>query len=322
MDLRDRILDILEASRGRHCSGEKLCKTLNLSRAAVWKHIEGLRDEGYAIEAAPSKGYWLAEGSDVLSSRAISRRLNTCLLGKEVRFFRETTSTNAVATALAAEGVPEGTLVVTEAQTSGKGRLGRQWLSPAGCNLYFSLILRPPVSPRRAHLVTIMASVALAAVLRREYGIPVGIKWPNDILMKDRKLAGLLTELKAETDRVEYVVLGVGINVNWAAGDMPKEISSIATSVSEAAMHAVSRLDLLAWFLEEFENLYLGHGLESPGIVDDWRSLSCMLGRTVRIRAFGRVVEGVAENVDDEGRLLVNTGKGIELISAGDVEIL
>lgn len=322
MDVRDKILDILETSRGQYCSGEKLCRTLDLSRAAIWKHIKGLRDEGYVIEATPSKGYILAEGTDTLSARAVVRRLTTRLLGSRVFFFPETTSTNDAATELAAAGQPEGTLVLAEAQVSGKGRLGRSWVSPEGCNLYFSIIFRPPVSPRRAHLITIMASLALATVLRREYGIAVGIKWPNDLLFNDRKLAGLLTELKAETDRIDYVVLGIGINVNWAAADIPKEIRTIATSVREAKGRAVSRLDLLAWFMEELENLYLGHGLESPGIMDDWRGFSCTLGRKVRIKAFGRVVEGTAENVDDDGRLLVNTGKEIELISAGDVEIL
>lgn len=325
MDIRDRILDIFETEPGNRCSGEKLRKALGVSRAAVWKHIEGLREEGYLIEAAPAIGYRFAGKRDILSARSITRRLTTGMLGREVRFFKETTSTNAVAMSLAAEGAPEGTLVAADSQTSGKGRLGRQWASPEGRNLYFSIVLRPAIPPSKAYLVTVMSSVALTAVIRREFGVAAGIKWPNDLLVNGRKLAGVLTEMKAETDRVESVVLGVGINVNWRNEDMPGEIRTIATSLSDSAGREISRLDLLAWFLEEMERLYCGAqemGFDASCLMEDWRGYSCTLGRAVRIRVFGKVLEGIAENVDDDGRLLVNTGKGIEVVSAGDLEIL
>ncbi len=255
MKERDPDLGILEELRshpGRFVSGQALAGRLGLSRSAVWKRIAALREAGYVLDSEPSKGYRLLSSPDRLSGLEVGSLEESTPLAGPIRHFEEVGSTNAEALALAAGGAPEGTLVIAEAQRAGRGRLGRRWESPAGRNLYLSVILRPPTPPSETPPVTLLASVAVAETLKEDYGLEVRIKWPNDVLAEGRKISGILVEMSAEADRVHHLVLGIGVNLNILSEDLPPELREIAASVrvlaGEKIDHGITRgpLDVLA----------------------------------------------------------------------------
>jgi len=204
-------------------SGAELSQVLRVSRAAVWARIEDLRSLGYDIEASPHRGYRLLSTPDLLHAEDLISRLGkTKVMGRDVRVFQETTSTNDVIEKLAHDGVKEGVVVFAESQTRGRGRLGRKWMSPARRGLWFSVLLRPNLRPQEATRLTVASATALRRAIESQTGLKPEIKWPNDILVRGRKVAGILTELSAELDRVKYLVLGIGVDVNLNAGDFPR----------------------------------------------------------------------------------------------------
>ncbi|HEY4743575.1 MAG TPA: biotin--[acetyl-CoA-carboxylase] ligase, partial [Desulfuromonadaceae bacterium] len=210
--------------QGGFVSGGQLSRDLNVSRTAVWKHISGLREAGYVIEAVPSRGYRLVSAPDNLDSAEIEARLSTVLVGRRLICLKETGSTNSDAFRQAEEGAPEGTVVMADAQSGGKGRRGRVWSSPGGVNLYCSVVLRPTVMPHEAPQLTFLSAVAVARTIERVTGLSPEIKWPNDVLMGGRKVAGLLNEMSAETDAINFVVLGVGVNLNMTLAQFPYDL--------------------------------------------------------------------------------------------------
>ena len=224
------ILGFLAEGGEDFVSGEALSAKLGLSRTAVWKHVAALRTKGYRIEAQPARGYRLVEVPDRLSALELAPLLGTHDLGRGLHHFETLPSTNAHAFKLAQEGAEHGEVVVTEQQTAGRGRRGRVWVSPPGLNLYFSAVLRPELPPQRAAELTLVAAVAVAETLR-EAGADARIKWPNDVQVQGRKLAGILTELSAEPERVHFVVLGVGVNLNAGPDDFPDDVAATATSL-------------------------------------------------------------------------------------------
>lgn len=321
--MRGRILEILREHAPGAVSGEDLARRLGLSRTAVWKHIAALRRDGYSIAAAPRSGYRLTgEGPDRLTAEAVQPLLTTAVLGRSFDCLTEVDSTNNRAKDLARAGAPEGTVVSAERQTGGRGRLGRSWYSPHG-GLWFSVILRPDLDliPARAPEATFMVAVAVADALRSYPGLSVGIKWPNDLVVGGRKLGGILTELAAEAERLEWLVVGIGLNVNIELEAFPPALREAAASVSALAGGPVDRARLLAeilQFLERWYRLWLAQGF-GP-VIAAWRERQECLGRRVRIFTGRGEWCGRALAVDDEGALLVERAPGVvQRVLSGDV---
>ena len=303
-------------------SGASLAKDLGVSRAAVWNRIEELRRHGYDIEASPHLGYVLRGSPDALHGDDLMARLpRNRVIGRDVRVFSETTSTNDIIEKLSRDGVAEGSVVFAETQTRGRGRMGRQWHSPTGSGLWFSVLLRPRLRPSAATQLTVVSAVAVARAIERETGLRPDIKWPNDIMFGQKKVAGILLELGAELDRIRHATLGIGIDVNVDPAELPAEVREVATSLRSELGRVVDRASLATAVLRELDHLYqrLGDG-DFHEIGDDWMRRCSTLGRRVVIHIGDRRVTGRAEALDDEGALLVRTEFGtIERIIGGDV---
>ena len=320
--MRARILKLLRQQSQDYLSGEEISRQLAVSRTAVWKHIQELKNHGYEIEAHPRKGYRLKSRPDLLLPEEIRAGLATQLLGKHIVHFYDTSSTNNEAKRLAADDAVEGTIVVSEAQTLGRGRLNRGWFSPHGGGVWVSVILRPPFPPQEAPKCTLMAAVATVEAIREASGLNCGIKWPNDILWQGRKLVGILTEMSAEMDAINFVVLGIGINVSLQESDFPEELRNIGASVSMGAEREVSRVEVLQKLLERLEYWYQvvkQEGFEP--VLEAWRRESVTLGQPVRVLAGEETYDGVAEELAEDGSLLVRTENGLRRVLAGDVSL-
>ena len=316
------VLAFLAESGGELVSGEAISGKLGLSRAAVWKHVNALRAQGYRIEAVPARGYRLLEIPDRLGELELCPLLNTHDVGQVLHWFAEVGSTNDVAKQLAEEGAAHGEVVVAERQTAGRGRRGRPWTSPPGRNVAMSIVLRPDLPPSRAPELTLLASVAVCQAIRQA-GVAAGIKWPNDILARGRKLAGILTEMAAEPDQLQWVVLGIGVNVNARPEDFPEEIRDTATSLAIERSEPVPRALFAAATLSAIEEWLDRHAADGFGPVRAaWRGMSDTLGRAVSARGGDGEVVGTAEDIDDSGALLIRTEQGIRRVVAGDVQLL
>lgn len=303
-------------------SGEVLAARLGLSRAAVWKRINRLKARGYAIAGSPRRGYLLLAATDKLLPEEILLGLKARRLCGPVHHFEEVASTNDLAKELAARGAPEGTLVVAEAQSRGRGRLGRQWNSPPGTGLYVSLLLRPPLPPTEMPQITLTTAVAVARALKRVTGVAPGIKWPNDLLLAGKKLGGILTEMETESDQIRHLVVGLGLNVGNRA--FPEELADMATSLALGLGRPLpknSRLAILKAWLEEFEDLYERFlAREFTGILEEWRSLTVTLGQRVTVRQGPLAIHGLALEVAPDGALLLETDSGeVVRVTSGEI---
>ena len=317
---------ILLALRGNPdgVSGAELAEKLRISRAAIWSRIEELRSLGYDIQARPHSGYRLVDVPDVLHADDLLARLHkTKIIGRDIRVFEQTTSTNNVIEKLARDGVKEGVAVFAESQTKGRGRLGRKWLSPARKGLWFSILLRPNLRPQEATQLTIASATALRRAIHSETGLNPEIKWPNDILIHGKKVAGILTEMSAELDKVQHIILGIGVNVNTSASEFQPELRKLATSLKIESGKAVSRADLATAILHELDCDY-GHVCagEFTALADEWEAHCTTIGRNVTIQIGGRRIRGRAESLGDDGALLLRTEYGrLESIIGGDVTL-
>lgn len=304
--MKEAVLRMLRQSSPEFVSGEEICKVLNVSRTAVWKYIKALKEDGYKIEARSRAGYLFKSAPDIPYPEEIREGLVARIFGQRVYYYNSIPSTNVQARELAQKGAPEGTLVVAEEQTGGKGRLGRSWHSPGGKGLWFSLIFRPQTIPAQAAQLTILAAVAMAEAIRKETGLPAGIKWPNDLLLDGKKICGILTEMSAEMERVNHLVLGAGINVDQSEEDFPEELKDTATSLLLALNRPVPRVKLLQSILASIEAWYdrwLTEGF-TP-VLGRWKDFSVTLRRPVRIHTFNGSWDGWAEDVDEEGALIL-----------------
>jgi BirA family biotin operon repressor/biotin-[acetyl-CoA-carboxylase] ligase len=312
---------VLQVLRGAPdpISGERLAAHLGLSRAAVWKRVQRLKDLGYIIEGSPRRGYRLLAIPDKLLAEEVLQGLTTRVLTGPVHHFENLVSTNNYAKELAAQEAPEGTVVIAETQTGGRGRLGREWNSPPGVGLYISVVLRPLLPPMELPQITLTAAVAVVRAIRRVTGVVPGIKWPNDLLLGGKKLGGILTEMETESDRIRHVVIGLGLNVNNS--DFPPELAGTATSLAQELGGRFSRLDLLRVWLEEFEDLYerfLNQGF--PDILEEWKRYTVTLGRAVTVRQGPRGISGQAVDVAPDGALLLQTpGGAIVRVTSGEI---
>lgn len=312
---KDEILRILRESDD-YVSGESLAETLGVSRAAVWKHVHTLIKEGYRVDIAQGKGYRLLSVPDKLYPSEVRYGLQTKLLGKKVVHLKTTGSTNTVARQLAERGIEEGTVVVSETMTRGKGRLGRRFITKQG-GVWMSLVLKPAIDPMHASSITLLAAVSVTKALRGA-GLEAFIKWPNDVLVNGKKICGILTEMNAETDAVNFIVLGIGVNVN---NEVPLET---ATTMRAELGREVDRVRFVQSLLEILEEDYLTFKEEGfTPILWSWRRYSDTLGRQVEVTYQDEVVRGLAQDVDEDGSLLVKTQDGsIRKIVSGDCKHL
>ncbi len=320
----EEILKLLRKDPTAFLSGEELSHRLKVSRTAIWKRIRHLRSLGYEIEASTHSGYRLIQSPDILTPSEITPFLKTGRFGKTIHYFHTLESTNSQAYELAIQGAEEGEVVIAESQSKGRGRLGRIWFSPPYLNLYLSVILRPEIPPHQASLITLMAAVAAVEAIEIYSGLRPLIKWPNDILMNGRKMAGLLNEIKSEADRIHFVILGIGINLNIDQKMFPKEIQTLATSLKEETGKVVSRKTFVAYLLQELEkwyNIFLEEG--KTAILKSWRRWAQIKGKQVKITSFGETMRGTAINVDSDGALIIETEDGErKRVVAGDIEYI
>ena len=325
MSLDAQILQALRAAADGTVSGAELSQRLGVSRAAIWAHIEDLRALGYDVEASPHLGYRLLSAPDVLHADDLMSRLaGSQVIGRDIRVFQETTSTSDVIERLARDGVKEGAVVFAESQTKGRGRLGRQWVSPTKAGLWFSVLLRPGLRPHDTTQLVVASATALRRAIETHTGLKAEIKWPNDVLFQGRKLAGILTELSAELDRVKHVVVGIGVNVNLDPGDFPSELRRVATSLKAELGKAVSRPELAVAILRELDLDYerIASG-RFAAVADEWEQHCTTLAREVVIRTGQRQLRGRAESLDEDGALLLRTDHGrLERVIGGDVTLV
>lgn len=322
--MRKRILELLRAAGASPVSGEEISRQLEVSRTAIWKHIQALKSEGYEIESVPKKGYILKEAPDRLFPQEITGYLKTRWLGHSICYEDSVDSTNNLAKSLANAGCENGLLVVAEEQGAGKGRLSRGWISPYAKGIWFSVVLKPPFLPQEASKCTLLAAVAVVKAVNKLKGVHASIKWPNDVLLNGRKLVGILTEMNAEFGHINYVVIGTGINTHTTAEDYPPEVRDLAVSVAQMAQEPFARVQLLADILKNMEDLYelaIAQGFKP--VLDEWRKLSCTLGQEVKVIAPDCTYFGKALDIDDEGLLLVQRSDNgnVEKVVAGDVSI-
>jgi BirA family biotin operon repressor/biotin-[acetyl-CoA-carboxylase] ligase len=315
-----RILGWLRAN-AEPLSGEELARRLGCSRAAVWKHVATLRRDGYAIEARHARGYVLTVSPDRVSPAALAPHLTGSW--REIVWRAEIDSTQHLARERARAGAPEGTVVVAEAQRSGRGRLGRAWFSPPGVNLYLTVVLRPARAPAVVPQLALVAGVAVADALRDVAGVDARLKWPNDVLVGGRKVAGILTELEGEAERVGFVLVGIGVNVNGAAAEFPPELRATATSLRVACGRTVDRALLAGRLLAAFEARYgrfLAGGFAA--IRPAFEATAFLTGREVRVSGPDTTAAGRVLGVDDDGALrLAGAGGEMLRIVAGEVTL-
>ena len=320
--MRDEVLEFLRENQGGFVSGQDMSNACHVSRTAIWKHIKALRQKGYKIESYTKKGYRLLEEPDLLSPLVMKKLLNTDVFGKNYIYMDSTESTNMEARKYALRDAEEGTVVVTEEQVAGRGRLMRGWYSPFGKGLWFSLILRPDFHPMEAPKCTLMAAVALTKAFHKMGLVDAAIKWPNDILVHGRKLVGILTEMSGSMEEISYIIMGIGVNVKTRQEELPDEIKHIATSLAMEGID-IDRTEAFKIILEELENQYyriLDEGFAST--LEEWKDLSCTLHCDVEVRAPGSTYDGYAEDLDRDGNLLVRLSDGsLERVIAGDVSI-
>jgi len=318
--VKGKILNRLR--QGSPVSGEELGRTIGISRTAVWKHINELRREGYQIDSVPSKGYYFISAPDNLLPEEIKAGLNTRVLGTEIVYHREVTSTQSIAKLLAAQGATEGTIAVAETQSGGRGRIAREWASPVG-GIYFSIILRPDIKPAEALQLPLIAGIAVARAIEKFSKLKPKLKWPNDIIVNDRKAGGILTEMSAEVDRLEWVIIGIGLNVNTPQESFPLEIEGTATSLKEAGGKYIPRVRLIQHILTELEALYddfRESGFEP--LREQWKRLSNTIGAEVTISSATGQLAGRAVDIDLDGALILQKEDGAQKrIIAGDVSL-
>ncbi len=322
--MRDKILKVLVDNRDEFLSGEAISSYLGITRSAVWKHIKALQQDGFEIESRPGLGYRLLALPEELDLISLNEIMKTQIMGKSIELHQVIDSTNNRARELALEGADEGTLIIAETQLEGRGRLSRSWISPRGKGIWMSLILKPDLSPDQAPHITAIAAVAIRKALNRATGLDIGIKWPNDIIIDGKKVCGILTEMHADIDRIYYVVVGIGINVNMTQEDLPVELSSTATSLRIALGRNLDRRQLIALIMEEIEEIYYTYleNRDFKQILDLCRQYSVTLNRPVKVIGRDTSFEGFAVDFDEDGSLLVKKEDGnIIKVMSGDVSV-
>jgi BirA family biotin operon repressor/biotin-[acetyl-CoA-carboxylase] ligase len=324
MNLQDKILMILLQNQDSFISGEEISRELGVSRTAVWKVIGQLRQDDFVIQSKSNKGYRLQKIADRLNATVIRHYLRAQKLGHAMEIHNSIGSTNNRAKELAQEGAAHGTLVAAEEQQTGRGRLGRDWSSPPGVGLWMSLILRPAFPPWFAPKVTVIAGLAVLRAINSITGLKAAIKWPNDIIINSKKVCGILTEMQADLDMIEYVIAGIGVNVNTSKDSFPEEIRDSATSLYMESGKQVERCRLMAAILDELEELYQEYEktIDFAGIIQEFKENCITLGRHVRVVSVAGEWEGKAIDLTDDCELVVELADGTRrAVMSGDVSV-
>ncbi|MFH1837742.1 MAG: biotin--[acetyl-CoA-carboxylase] ligase [Candidatus Omnitrophota bacterium] len=317
-DIKKELIGFLKKKGDEFVSGEEISSKLGFTRASVWKYMKKLKEEGFLIEAVPRRGYKLKKTPDKLYAYNVQDTLLTKVIGKEKIFHYDTlSSTNDKAYELAEDGEGEGTIIIAETQTNGKGRRGRKWVSPKGDGLYFSIILRPDTEVSEVAAITLVAAISTARAIKNFADLETKIKWPNDLLLNGRKICGILTEIKAEPDKIDFLVLGIGLNVNTTEDKLPPE----GTSLREEGKKRIDRNMMLRALLEEFEkNYFLFQAQGFAPLIEECKNRSSVLGRPVKIEQHNKIICGEAIDIDETGALLVREVSGkVKRIFSGDI---
>ncbi|RKQ16147.1 biotin--[acetyl-CoA-carboxylase] ligase [Ureibacillus endophyticus] len=325
LPMKDEILKRFLLAKDTPISGQSLADELGISRTAVWKHLQTLQEEGYVFETIKKKGYVLKGKPDKVDPARITSFLTTQRFGRNIQYLDEVTSTQSVAHELAREGVHDGTVVIAETQTMGKGRMARPWESTKGKGVWMTVVIRPDVPPSQAPQFTLVAAVAIVNAIKSVCkNFTPTIKWPNDILINGRKCTGILTEMLAEMDRVEALLIGIGINANQQMEDFPPELQTIATSLSIEEQAEINRPQLVAEllnYLELYSNLYIKEGFKPIKAL--WEESSGTIGKQIKATTLREVIEGKAIGITEEGVLEIQLDNGeIKGVYSADIEIM
>lgn len=322
---KEKVLQALLAlPQEAYVSGEQLATACGISRTAIWKAIRTLEQDGYDIESVRKKGYRLASSKDFVDRAHIAQHLQTKHIGQVIHYYKEVTSTQIIASDLVQQNAPHGTVVIAEAQTAGRGRMAREWDSAAGKGIWMTIILRPDLPPHQAPQFTLVAAVAVVNAMKSLYPtITPEIKWPNDILINGKKTTGILTEMIAEADRVQALLVGIGINVNQQKEHFPEELQSIATSLRMEAGEVLDRAALVAEicrYMENYSEQYVTYGFSRLKTL--WEEASGTIGKNIRATTLREVLEGTAVGITEDGVLQLRLANGdVRGIYSADIEL-
>ena len=319
--MKEEILRLLRSADG-YISGQELCNRCGVSRTAVWKAINQLKEAGYEIEAQQNKGYRLMAAPDLMTEAEIKSLLHTDWVAKEVLYFDTIDSTNTKAQELAEKGYPSGTLVVADKQESGKGRRGRSWVSPSGTGIFMTLMIKPDINPNNASMLTLVAALAVAKAITSVTGEEAMIKWPNDIVVNGKKVCGILTEMNAQFDYINHIVVGIGINVHNES--FPEEISQMASSLMiEAGGKRFHRAQIIAETMSYFEQYYdtFLKTQDLSALVREYDKLLVNRNKSVRVLDPKEPFDGKAMGITPKGELIVDTWESRKLVSSGEVSV-
>ena len=319
--MKEEILRLLRSADG-YISGQELCNRFGVSRTAVWKAINQLKEAGYEIEAQQNKGYRLMAAPDLMTEAEIKSLMHTDWVAKEVLYFDTIDSTNTKAQELAEKGYPSGTLVVADKQDSGKGRRGRSWVSPSGTGIFMTLMIKPDINPNNASMLTLVAALAVAKAITSVTGEEAMIKWPNDIVVNGKKVCGILTEMNAQFDYINHIVVGIGINVHNES--FPEEISQMASSLMiEAGGKRFHRAQIIADTMSYFEQYYdtFLKTQDLSALVREYDELLVNRNKSVRVLDPKEPFDGKAMGITPKGELIVDTWESRKLVSSGEVSV-
>ena len=319
--MKEEILRLLRSADG-YISGQELCNWFGVSRTAVWKAINQLKEAGYEIEAQQNKGYRLMAAPDLMTEAEIKSLMHTEWVAKEVLYFDTIDSTNIKAQELAEKGYQSGTLVVADKQESGKGRRGRSWVSPSGTGIFMTLMIKPDINPNNASMLTLVAALAVAKAITSVTGEKALIKWPNDIVVNGKKVCGILTEMNAQFDYINHIVVGIGINVHNES--FPEEISQMASSLMiEAGGKRFHRAQIIAETMSYFEQYYdtFLKTQDLSALVREYDELLVNRNKSVRVLDPKEPFDGKAMGITPKGELIVDTWESRKLVSSGEVSV-
>ena len=319
--MKEEILRLLRSADG-YISGQELCNRFGVSRTAVWKAINQLKEAGYEIEAQQNKGYRLMAAPDLMTEAEIKSLMHTDWVAKEVLYCATIDSTNTQAQELAEKGYPSGTLVVADKQDSGKGRRGRSWVSPSGTGIFMTLMIKPDINPNNASMLTLVAALAVAKAITSVTGEEAMIKWPNDIVVNSKKVCGILTEMNAQFDYINNIVVGIGINVHNES--FPEEISQMASSLMiEAGGKRFHRAQIIAETMSYFEQYYdtFLKTQDLSALVREYDELLVNRNKSVRVLDPKEPFDGKAMGITPKGELIVDTWESRKLVSSGEVSV-
>lgn len=320
--MKSKLLNFLKANKGRFISGEEIANELGVSRTSIWKIIKHMKEEGYKIESAPRKGYKLLIDEDIINTQELNLELSGTMYQDKVHYFEELDSTSTYAKKIATDDSESGTLVISEVQVDGRGRLGRNWQSPKGSGIWMSIILKPDLEPTKASKITQISAAALVLSINKMYNLDAKIKWPNDIVIDGKKVCGVLTEMNAELNHINYIVVGIGVNVNTK--EFSSELSEKATSLFMITSKESDRIPLIGEILRTFERLYNSYlaAYDFAEILNINKKHSATLNKEVIVSRRNDLVKGFAYDLNDEGELLIRKENGeIETIYYGEVSV-